>query len=364
VKKLTRNPCRLPRWTLLWGYALLAASAALPAPCGAQKADLPDAPQAQQPVDDAAGLCSIQGVVVNGDGAVLEGAHVVLAQTGVPVAPPRSETTDGNGMFKFAGVPPGAFKLTVSATGFTAQAVSGVAHAGESYEAKAIVLAMSRATSEVDVTATPVEVAQAELKQEETQRVFGVVPNFYVSYVPNAPPLTARQKYGLAWRSSVDPVTFLAVGFFAGVEQAGNSYSGFGQGAEGYGKRFGAGFADQFIGNMIGGAILPAWWKQDPRYFYKGTGSKRSRTLYAIKSAVMCKGDNGRWEVNYSAIVGGLAAGGISNLYYPAADRNGAGLTFESALIGTAGSAVQNLFQEFVVRHLTPHVPDYGAAKP
>ena len=172
------------------------------------------------------------------------------------------------------------------------------------------------------------------------------------------------QKYSLAWKTSIDPVTFLAVGAFAGIEQATNSFSGYGQGAQGYGKRFGAGYADQFTGNMIGGAILPSWWKQDPRYFYKGTGTTRSRTWYAIRSAVMCKGDNGRWQVNYSAIVGGLAAGGISNLYYPASDRNGPGLTFENAAINTAANAVGNLFQEFIVRKLTPHVPDYGANKP
>jgi hypothetical protein len=223
---------------------------------------------------------------------------------------------------------------------------------------------MSGTTSDVLVTASQQEIAQEQLKQEETQRVLGVIPNFYVTYVPNAPPLTSKQKFNLAWKSSIDPVTFLAVGFFAGVEQATNSYSGYGQGAQGYGKRYGAGFADSFIGTMIGGAILPSWWKQDPRYFYKGTGTTRSRVMYAIESAVICKGDNGRWQVNYSAIVGGVAAGGISNLYYPAANREGAELTFLNVLIGTGESAVGNLFQEFVIRRLTPRVPNYGNGKP
>jgi hypothetical protein len=106
---------------------------------------------------------------------------------------------------------------------------------------------------------------------------------------------------------------------------------------------------------MIGGAILPSLLKQDPRYFYKGTGSTRSRILYALANAVICKGDNGHWQANYSGILGALAAGGISNLYYPASSRNGAGLTFENTLIGIGGSAVGNLFQEFLVRKLTPH---------
>ena len=94
--------------------------------------------------------------------------------------------------------------------------------------------------------------------------------------------------------------------------------------------------------------------KQDPRYFYKGTGSKRSRILYALANSVICKGDNGRWQANYSGIIGSLAAGGISNLYYPAENRDSAELTFENALIGIGESAAVNLLQEFVIRRLTP----------
>ena len=219
-------------------------------------------------------------------------------------------------------------------------------------------------SSEVSVNASREEIAEEQLKAEETQRVFGVIPNFYVSYVPNAPPLTPRQKFHLAWRSSIDPMTFLITGAFASVEQAQNTFSGFGQGAQGYAKRYGANYADGFIGNMIGGAMLPSVLKQDPRYFYKGTGTVRSRMLYAIANGVICKGDNGRWQPNYSGILGGLAAGGISNLYYPAANRDGVGLTFENAGLGVVGGAVQNLLQEFVVKRLTPKIPNYGPAQP
>jgi hypothetical protein len=115
---------------------------------------------------------------------------------------------------------------------------------------------------------------------------------------------------------------------------------------------------------MLSSAILPAAFKQDPRYFYKGTGSRGSRAMYAIANAVICKGDNGHWQANYSAILGGLAAGGISNLYYPSSNRSGVEVSFTNALIGTAEGAVQNLFQEFVVRRLTPRVPNYAADAP
>lgn len=335
----------------------------------AQQAGLPDAPSAAE----AAGVrqatvpaatASIHGVVVNKDGAVCEGAHVALTQSGSGAAATRQTTTDSNGQFGFGDVTAGPFTLTVSSTGFATQQENGAVRAGESYETTAIVLAMSATTSEVEVTATPVEIATEELKEEETQRVLGVIPNFYVTYVPNAPPLTRRQKFELAWKSSIDPVTLLTVGAFAGQEQAANTFPGYGQGAQGFGKRYGAGFGDEFIASMIGGALLPSWWKQDPRYFYKGTGTTRSRAIYAIEMAVMCKGDNGRFQVNYSAIVGGVAAGGISNLYYPASSRDGVGLTFANVAVGTATSAAENLFQEFVVRKLTPHVPNYGANKP
>jgi hypothetical protein len=190
-----------------------------------------------------------------------------------------------------------------------------------------------------------------------------VVPNFYVSYVPDAAPLTSKLKFKLAWKTMLDPVTFVLVGASAGVQQAQNDFSGYGQGAQGYAKRFGAAYADNATSTFIGSALLPSLLKQDPRYFYKGTGSTGSRILYAIANSVICKGDNQRWQPNYSAILGGLASGGISNLYYPARDR-GAALVFEDTLIGTGETAVLNLFQEFLVRRLTPHVPKSDPSHP
>jgi hypothetical protein len=272
--------------------------------------------------------------------------------------------TDNDGRFRFQNLAPGAYSLIVSASGFTTQTSAILVHSAEIYEAAPIVLPFAAATTEVRVTATQVEIAQEQFHQEEEQRVFGAIPNFYVAYAPNAPPLTSRQKFHLAWRSSIDPFTLAATGAAAGIEQATNSYKGYGQGAQGYAKRYAANYADDFIGGMIGGAILPSLLKQDPRYFYKGTGSVRSRILYAIASSVICKGDNGHWQANYSGIIGGLAAGGISNLYYPDSDRNGVGVTFQNMALGTAATSAANLFQEFLVRKLTPHLPSYSPSKP
>ena len=313
------------------------------------------------PANGAASSGSIHGVVMDRDGTVCEGAHISLSQAGLDA---RSANSDGNGHFEFDDVPAGAFQLTISSNGFATQIVNVLLHAGESYQAPPVSLLLADATSEIRVTASQQEIAQEQFKEEEEQRLFGFIPNFYVSYAPNAPPLTSKQKFNLAWRTSIDPVTFLSSGFFAGIEQANNNYSGFGQGSEGYAKRFGASYADNFIGTMLGGAVLPSLLKQDPRYFYKGTGSTRSRFLYAVENSVICKGDNGHWQPNYSGIIASLAAGGISNLYYPAANRNGVSLTFENAGLGIASSAVENLFQEFLLRKLTPKIPHYGSSKP
>jgi hypothetical protein len=305
---------------------------------------------------------TISGMVVDQSGAVVAGARVKLTGQDPNAS---QETLSGNdGSFSFANVSPGPFHLTFTAAGFAMQTFSGILQAGKNYAAPIEALAVATAVTDVEVGVSQVEVAEEQMKVEEKQRVLGFVPNFYVSYIPDAAPLNPRQKFKLAWKTVIDPVTIAFVGGAAGVQQAQNHFEGYGQGAQGYAKRFGAGFADTVSGTFIGGAILPSLLKQDPRYFYKGTGSKTARILYAIANAVICKGDNRRWQANYSGILGSLAAGGISNLYYPAQDRDGAALTFENAALGIGGSAISNLFQEFVVKKLTPRIPDNGMARP
>jgi hypothetical protein len=312
----------------------------------------------------------VRGTVVDQSGAVVTGARIELTREGPSLDPgsvPRQSAirevlSGGDGQFSFANVGPGRFQLRIASAGFATQTISGVLHAGEVDTVPAVALAVATNNAEVEVSLTRTEVAEQQIKIEEKQRVLGVLPNFYVSYIPDAAPLNPQQKFRLALKTVVDPVTFVFVGGVAGVQQAQNHFAAYGQGAEGYAKRFGAGYADAVTGTFIGGAILPSLLKQDPRYFYKGTGSKESRALYAIAMSVVCKGDNGHWQPNYSNIIGGLAAGGISNLYYPAQDRDGAELTFENAAIGTAATAVSNLIQEFLLRKLTPKLPKAGAS--
>jgi len=305
---------------------------------------------------------SISGTVVDLKGTAVAGARVKLA--GEDQSPDQETLSGDDGQFFFGNVAPGPFHLTITSEGFAPQALTGNLRSGENCIVPQIALALATNITEVHVSLTPIELAQEQLKDQEKQRVLGFIPNFYVTYVPNAVPLSSKQKFQLAWKTTIDPVTFGINGAIAGIQWRKNDFSGYGQGAQGYAKRYGASYADLVTSTFIGGAILPSLLKQDPRYFYKGTGSKRSRAFYAIANAVICKGDNGHWQPSYSAILGSLAAGGISNLYYPASDRDGVGLTFENALIGIGASAGANLLQEFVIRKLTPNVPNYTPATP
>src|SRR6266446_2664239 len=304
---------------------------------------------------------SISGIIVDPTGGAVVGARVRLSRD--DQSPDQEVLSGDDGQFSFANVAPGPFGITITSTGFATQASAGILRPGENYTVPQIAMALATAVTEVRVIVSRAEIAEDQIKAEEKQRVLGVVPNFYVSYDHHAVPLNSKQKFELAWKTAVDPVSFGVNGAVAGIQQAQNDFSGYGQGGQGYAKRYGASYADFVTGTLIGSAILPSLLKQDPRYFYKGSGSKRSRVLYAIANAVICKGDNGRWQANYSSILGSLAAGGISNLYYPAHDR-GAGLTFENTLIGIGATAAANVLQEFLIRKLTPNVPNHDPAKP
>ncbi|HKD52273.1 MAG TPA: carboxypeptidase-like regulatory domain-containing protein [Candidatus Acidoferrum sp.] len=331
----------------LFPYPALAQSQQTPDPQGADAAR-------EQPVRPG----TISGTVVDQQGAVVAGAVVKLLREG-DASLAQETKSDSDGQFSFATVAPGSFHLTITAPGFSAQTAGGTLRSGEDYTVPPVALAVAASASEVRVSMTPVEIAEAEIKDEEKQRVLGVIPNFYVTYNPAAVPLHPRQKFELAWKLTIDPVNFGVTAAIAGIQQATNDFSGYGQGAQGYGKRLGAAYADSVTGTFIGQAILPSLFKQDPRYFYKGTGSRRSRVFYALANAVICKGDNGRWQPSYSAILGSLAAGGISNLYYPESDRD-VTVTFENTLIGIGANAANNILQEFVIRKLTRNAPKYS----
>jgi hypothetical protein len=204
--------------------------------------------------------------------------------------------------------------------------------------------------------------AQEQIKEEEQQRVLGIVPNFNTSYRSDAVSMTAAQKIQLAFHSAVDPFTFGAAFLAAGYHEALDDDNGFGWGFEGYMKRSGAAYLDAFNGTIIGNGILPSILHQDPRYFRLGHGSKAHRLLYAMSTTVICKHDNtGKWEPNYSNVGGNIIAGAISNLYYPG--NSSISQTFENGLTVTAEGTIGGVFDEFwpdISRKLFHKDPTHG----
>jgi hypothetical protein len=368
---------RYTAWVLWLGLGFLPGNSAALAqappqqPAASPAASGPIASQTDEPFDqqlpnspnlDPRSPGRITGTVADQTGAVVAGAWVRLASENQ--TRDQQVLTGDDGQFSLANIAPGPFHLTISAVGFAPQSFSGNLHAGENLTVPPLALMVAAATTELRVVPTPAEVAEDQIKDQEKQRVLGLVPNFYVSYVYNAVPLTSRQKFQLAWKTSVDPVSFGLNGVIAGVQQSQDNFSAYGQGAQGYGKRYGAAYADFVSGTFIGSAILPSLLKQDPRYFYKGTGSKGSRILYALANAVICKGDNGRWQPNYSNIGGNISASALSTLYYPANEHNSAAFAFESAAFGVGATAATNLLQEFLIRKLIPGTSNHQSTRP
>jgi hypothetical protein len=298
---------------------------------------------------------SLGGTLTDADGRAIVGAQVKLHLHDSNTDSVTATNPDGH--FQFTGIPAQPVELRVKAEGFGPSTASVTLQPGQTLELEPIKLSAA-ANMSVDVNPlTQQEIAEQQIHVEERQRLAGVMPNFFVSYTWKAAPLTTKQKYELSWKTAIDPVSFLIVGGTAGIEQAQDHFEEYGEGAMGYAKRFGANYADLAIGTFLGGAVFPSLFHQDPRYFYKGAGNFWSRAGYALSTAVICRGDNGKWQANYSGILGDMAAGAASNLYYPANDRTGASLTLENGLLSAAFDGVGNLLQEFVYHRITTGKP-------
>jgi hypothetical protein len=328
---------------------------------GSNSSSLPDSPQPQSDQQSAAeqttsteGSASVSGVVLDVSGAVVPGAQVSLIhRDGTQL---RTLISGGNGEFAFTKLPAGSYLVIVSAKGFALFTSAEFAvTAQQSYEVPMI--SLSVATADTEVTVRPTDVIAAEqIKAEEKQRFIGVIPNFYISYVHDPAPMTTKQKFSLASHDTFDPVSLIAVGLAAGIEQANNKYAGYGQGAAGYGKRFAAKFGDGRTSDFLSHAVFPSLFHQDPRYFYQGTGSIKSRMLHAASFAIITRSDSGKPMPNYSYFLGDIGSGTLSNLYYPHADR-GIGLVFTNAAIGIAGKAGGTIIREFFSKRITTNVP-------
>lgn len=293
----------------------------------------------------------VLGTVIDVNGDPVVGATVALTDT-YP-GDRRTVVTPENGFFQFDNVQPGVqYLITVSAEGFADWTSSAITlESGQVNLLGAVQLRIATARATVQVNGNSAEIATEQVKMEEKQRILGLIPNFYVAYDPDAEPLTTALKFRLALKISVDPATIAGITVISAAKQAANTPS-YGQGVSGFGERFGATGADGFVDIMIGGAILPSVLHQDPRYFYKGTGTTKARLRHAILAPFVCRGDNGKWEPNYSSLGGDLATGAIANLYYPASNR-GPGLVFSNFAIGTVERIGASVAQEFLLGKLT-----------
>jgi hypothetical protein len=301
---------------------------------------------------------TIVGTVTDINGDTVPQASIVLEGA----ANTQTVVSNGNGFFELRDLEPGtAYTLSVRAEGFARWASSSITlQPGQYFILTGIQLHIEQALETVNVTSTPAsseEIAREQVKAEEQQRVFGFIPNFLVVYDANAAPLTPKLKFQLASKVVFDPVTIVGVAAYAGINQAGDRPN-YQQGFKGYSERFGAFYADGFTDIMIGGAVLPSLLHQDPRYFYQGTGTTNSRLRHALLSSFIAKGDNGRWQPNYSTVGGDLASAALTNAYYPRSNR-GPGLFVSNFLIDTGQRAVANVAQEFVLRRLTPKAKDH-----
>lgn len=295
----------------------------------------------------------ISGTVLDVNGDLVPGAIVKL-ECAVPCEGETS-TADENANFSFRNLQLGVpYQIRISANNFedwTSPAIPLTPDQPVNF-ITGINLRLPDAAASVTVYASTTQIATEQVHFEEQQRVLGFIPNFYVVYDShNAAPLTTKLKFQLAMRVSVDPIAVAGLAFMAGTKQVAHTPN-YQLGAKGYGQRLGAEAADGFSDILIGGAVLPSLLHQDPRYFYQGTGTTRSRLGHAFASPFVCKGDNGKWQPNYSSVGGDLAASALMVAYYPQSNR-GAGMVFGQFAVSTAERELSAIMQEFVLRRLT-----------
>jgi hypothetical protein len=289
------------------------------------------------------------GTVTDVNETPVPGATVTLQRRAAEDV--RSVTTNENGFFEIRDVEPGRpYQVGIHAAGFSEwQSPVVTLDAGQSK-----ILDVSKLQIEAvqtNVTVTPEssqEIAIEQVKAQEKQRGFAIIPNFYAVYDSNPAPMSTALKFNLALRVVWDPFTLGGTSMLAGIGQATDSPD-YVQGAKGFGERFGANYANNLTDIMLDGAILPSLLHQDPRYFYKGTGTTKARAAHVLSSLFVSRGDNGNLQPNYSGVGGDLASSAISNLYYPRANR-GAGLVFQGFATITAIHLAVRMLDEFVFR--------------
>ena len=292
---------------------------------------------------------TILGTVVDISSDPIPDAKIVLQG---PAGNPVTAVTKDDGTFALHDVTPGiAYQIAVTADGFADWTSPVTVEPGQQKTLTDINLRILAVQPAVTVRYSSKEVAAQQLKAEEQQRVIGFIPNIYVTYEPHPEPLTAKMKFHLAYKGLTHPTFFAFEALWSGVQQ-GTRMTDYRLGAQGYGERFGANLANGASEALFANAILPSLLRQDPRYFYRGSGTKGSRAWHAIIAPFVCQGDNGKAQPNYSQLGGSLISASLSNTYYPDSQR-GPGLVLTNFGTSMGLHVVFGLAQEFVLDKLT-----------
>jgi hypothetical protein len=352
---------------------LLSVAGAAQQPTAAQHA-LPNAPdtllpqaaptpQTTPPAATIPYTVHINGTVRDIQGGLVPGAHITVAPTNNP-SQVYQTTAGALGAFSLKNLPPGIYILTITSPGLQTYHLANIRllKPGLTYQLPEVALPIARTSADVTVTFTEEQLAEAELHAELHQRVFGVLPNFYVSYQWDAAPLSPKQKLKLTFRSASDPVFFATTAITAGIEQADNVFPEYGPGPAGYWRRYGAAYGDAIIGRTLGSVVFASLFRQDPRYFVMTNGSIRARAWHAVSSTFIQRGDNKHWQPAYAHLVGNATTGLIATTYHPGSSPGQ--LVFDNTVAGLGGQAITNLVREFLLRHLAKNIPSYAKGKP
>jgi hypothetical protein len=332
---------------------------------------LPEAPQPQIPPPQQhtglplapSTLCHISGVVSDIQGGLIPGAHVIAERAGATEAEAQEATANSVGRFRFSDLIPGAYSITISSPGFETYRILNInLKPGDAYEVPEVALPIARTSSDATVTLTEEQIAEAELNDELHQRVLGILPNYYTSYIWDAAPLNMRQKFKLAIRSATDPVFFATTAITAGVQQANNTYPSYGPGPGGYFTRYAAAYGDALVGRAFTSVLFNTIFHEDPRYFVMTNGSVIRRSWHAISSTFTQRGDDKKFHPAYANFLGSASTALLTSTWHP--NTNLGEVVLNDTIYSLGGQAIRNLAREFLYRHLTRHIPTYAKGKP
>jgi Carboxypeptidase regulatory-like domain len=292
---------------------------------------------------------SVLGTAVDISGDPIPDATVVLQG---PTGQSQKVVTKDDGSFAFHEVTPGAaYQITVTAAGFSEWRSSVTVEPGQDKTLTDVTLRPATVQRAVTVGYSSKEVAAQQVKAEEQQRVLRFLPNIFVTYEPHPEPLNTKMKFHLMYKGLTHPSFFVLEAAWAGIEYAANTPN-WPQNGKGYAERFGANLAGGASEMLFSNAILPSLLHQDPRYFYQGSGSKGSRAWHALLAPIVCKGDNGKSQPNYSQMGGLLISASLSNAYYPESNR-GVGLVARNFGTNMGIHVALGLAQEFILAKFT-----------